>query len=77
MEKITAYGMALKVADENRPYDKAWLRSIKRSYSKDELHAWAVANIEPFVGTYCPKTASKQFIGRAANELIGIVFSEI
>ena len=77
MEKVTAYLMAQKVADENRPYDLYWLRSIKRSYSKKELHDWAVSNIEPFVGTFCPPDVSRQFIGRAANDLIKIVFDEV
>ena len=74
MKKITAYEMALMVADENRPYDYGWLRYIKRHSTEREMHEWAVDNIKPFVGTFCPADVSKQFIGRAANELLEIIF---
>lgn len=51
---MTARELAEKVIDENRPFDYGWLRHIRKTYSKKELHEWGVDNVECFA----PKGAS-------------------
>ncbi|MBO7207638.1 MAG: hypothetical protein J6W10_08505 [Kiritimatiellae bacterium] len=70
---MTAYELAMKTASQNRPYDYGWLRNIFRHYSAENLHDWAVSNVEVFA----PVGASKQMIGRAANILIDYIKSEL
>ena len=70
---MTAYELAIETASQNRPYDYGWLRHIFRHYSADNLHEWAVTNVEAFA----PHGASKQLIGRAANILIDYLKAEL
>lgn len=70
---MTAYELAMETAAQNRPFDYGWLRHVFRFYSADNLHDWAVANVEGVA----PAGASKQLIGRAANILIDYLRSEL
>ena len=72
-KKMTAYELAMVTASQNRPFDYGWLRRIFRHYSAENIHDWAVANVEEFA----PAGASKQLIGRAANILIEYMRDEI
>ena len=70
---MTAFGLALKALNEQRPIDHRWLRNLYYSMTPKQRREWAKNCLE----CVTLGNESKQMIGRAATEFLSLVRNEI